>query len=73
MYDHYEINVSINGVHFFATAPRSCVDDFEAARALREIRDRFPASDGFSVTISKWTGTGHELDDSEIKRLLGYL
>lgn len=38
---YYEINVSLNGSHYFATAERSLKDEREARILLSDIRSRF--------------------------------
>lgn len=52
MYSHYEINVSKNGKHFFATAPRSAKDLKEAEKIHDEMKNRFPESEGFAVSCT---------------------
>jgi len=59
MESYYDINVSLNGRHFFATAPRSARDEGKAKRLLAELRKRFPVSEGYHVTVTWWQGTGH--------------
>lgn len=51
MQSHYEINVSHNGRHFFATAERSCVDRDRAKAVYLSLVDKFPESEGFLVTV----------------------
>lgn len=65
MTSHHRINVAkaegkhydghTRWVHFFFATVR---DDAEARVVYAEMRRRFPLSDGFSVTVTKWTGTG---------------
>lgn len=50
---HYEINVSKNKVHFFATHARSLTTEAEARAVTAEIRARFPESEGFQVTVRR--------------------
>lgn len=59
MQSHYEINVALNGRHFFATHQRSCITRNDYKDVVREIRKRFPESDGFKVTASHWIGIGY--------------
>ena len=61
MQDHYEINVSHYGSHFFATAPRSCVSETQMNKVFREIKNRFPESEGFKVTVTYYTVKGREV------------
>lgn len=49
---NYEINVSKNGKHYFATHERSLTGQSEAEKAFKDFQERFPESEGFEVTIS---------------------
>ena len=50
---YYEINVALNGQHFFATDKRSITTE----RALKEvyavIKKKFPAEEGFDILVSR--------------------
>lgn len=61
MQSHYEINVSLNGRHFFATAPRSCVTENEARKVFAEIIARFPKAEGFEASCTYWQGSGQRV------------
>lgn len=52
MQSHYEVNVSLNGSHFFATHPRSCVNREDVKRVYAALKERFPESLGFRVTAT---------------------
>lgn len=60
---YYEINVSKNGKHVFATSERS-LKDTEAAHALASDFKmlRFPASHGFVVTMTRWEVIGTPIE-----------
>ena len=62
---HYEINVSQFGRHYFATHERSLSEAIEGrARAMfNHFCIIFPAEDGYSVTLTKWDCSGHEIDE----------
>lgn len=64
---HYEINVSLNGRHFFATDSRSAVDMEDAERLVFEFRKRFPVEQGFFVTCTHWRCGGQNIDFPEFK------
>lgn len=51
----YEINVALDGQHFFATAERSLdtVSTEKAYEVYRKIKKAFPAHKGYEVTITK--------------------
>lgn len=59
---HYEINVSRNGVHFFATHKRSIGNEFELKRVLSVLVAKFPASEGYEVYAEKIETTGTKID-----------
>ena len=46
---HYEINVSHNGQHLFATAERSLLTEAKAKALFQDFATRFPAEQGYSV------------------------
>lgn len=60
MESYFEINVSKNGVHFFATAPRSLpVYSFNRVEeVLKVIREKFPESEGYKIGVTRWEITG---------------
>lgn len=49
---HYEINVSVNGQHFFATADRSITSESKATALVKLFRVKFPEEEGYQVTCS---------------------
>lgn len=66
---YYEINVSKNGTHYFATHERSlrtfadCVDVYAA------LKKAFPAEQGYKVSASQRIESGKFMTD-EIERFL---
>lgn len=67
MQSHYQINVSLNGRHFFATSPHSLTDSVdepnsEARKVHAAIVARFPVSEGFKVGVTRWEGRGHHCE-----------
>lgn len=63
MESHYEINVSLNGIHLFATAPRSALTRAQAKRLFDTIRSRFPEAEGFKVGVTYWVGAGDNVTE----------
>lgn len=51
---YFEINVSLNGRHFFATSERSLRTLSEAQTVYRELKKAFPDNKGYSVTVRKY-------------------
>lgn len=62
MQSYYEINVSFGGMHFFATAPRSCVTENVAVSVYNKIREKFPKSEGYEVTVRYWKASATHLE-----------
>ena len=62
----YEINVSKNGKHYFATHDRSLPYTKEAEEAFKDFKTRFPLEEGFEVTITYYpkTAYGCHIDES---------
>jgi hypothetical protein len=58
---YYELNVSLNGRHHFATAPRSVTDEDGAKRLYDEFIVKFPADEGYRVDVTKLETTGERL------------
>lgn len=65
MPSYYEINVSLNGRHYFATAPRSLTLYSEAMCAAADFQKRFPAAEGFKVTMTHWECRGQSIEIGE--------
>jgi hypothetical protein len=49
---YYEINVSKDGRHFFATAPRSITNFKECASAVDTLRKALPEDAGYKITVT---------------------
>lgn len=61
MQDYYEINVSLNGQHFFATAERSCVSADKAEKVYNALRQAFPVAGGYEVNVTQWRAEGRKV------------
>lgn len=64
MQSHFQVNVALNGKHFFATDPKSCTTPFEevAVKWFNQIKAQFPESEGFRCTLTYWEGRGYKFD-----------
>lgn len=58
----YEINVSLNGRHYFATAERSIKSEADARAIYASFQKRFPASEGFGIECTRWQKSGMKCD-----------
>lgn len=65
---YYEINVALNGRHYFATAERSLLHKEAALRAFWDLFDRFPANEGFLVTLNECHRGGREITPKRRKK-----
>ena len=63
IHNHYRINVAKNGLHFFATAPDSITEPHHMKEVLKELREKFPESDGYEVTVTYWKVSGEHIED----------
>lgn len=60
---YYEINVTLDGKHFFATAERSIVDREKLAHVYVELQTRFPKQDGFDLQVTQYETRGTFITD----------
>lgn len=67
MQNYYEINVALNGFHFFATDPRSCQTEKQYKELLKIIKEKFPESEGYHVTATYWDCSGKILDTKQLE------
>lgn len=59
---HYEINVSQNGVHLFATHKRSLQTEEDARRVYSLFLNKFPKVNGYLVTCTRWDCIGTSMN-----------
>lgn len=64
---YYEINVALNGVHFFATDKRSCVNLNHTKIVYKSLSERFLKSDGFEISVSHKKEVGNYLTEDFLK------
>jgi hypothetical protein len=55
---YYEINVTLNGKHFFATAERSITNRWDLNNKLKIFIDKFPKEEGYEISVTKWEKVG---------------
>jgi hypothetical protein len=56
---HYEINVALNGSHLFATHKRSLTNEQGARECFALFAQKFPASEGYSLELTRWDTQGY--------------
>jgi len=51
---HYEINVSKNGSHLFATAERSLTTETSLKVVHEKLTEAFPEDEGYNISVTQW-------------------
>lgn len=64
---YYEINVSKDGRHLFATAERSVTDNHKLQNVYKLFTEKFPEKEGYRVTVEKWEKVGKFVDMENMK------
>ena len=59
----YEINVSRNGKHYFATDKKSITTLARALDVRERLKKAMPEEEGFRYTITQWQKTGMEIQN----------
>jgi hypothetical protein len=62
MVSYYRINVSKDGYYLFATEQGQLTSLKEAKKVYDILKEKFPDSQGYEVTCTRWEGTGKEID-----------
>lgn len=55
---YYEINVSLDGKHLFATSERSIVNTWKLQKVYNLFKEKFPEEDGYKINVTKWDKVG---------------
>lgn len=63
---NYEINVSLNGRHFFATHERSITNSSELKKVFKVFVEKFPESDGYKISVTRKECTYFSIDNEEL-------
>lgn len=59
---YYEINVSLNGKHLFATAERSITDRNTLEKVYNLFVEKFPKSEGYELDVTLYEKCGSRID-----------
>lgn len=60
---YYEINVSLNGRHLFATAERSATNEWTAKKLHNLFKEKFPEAEGYDITVTEWVKIGKIIEE----------
>ena len=55
---YYEINVSLNGTHLFATAERSITTSWEMEKVYNLFKEKFPTNEGYKISVTYYEKHG---------------
>lgn len=58
----YEINIALNGKHFFATHERSIRSFEDLVSMVKILKSKFPESEGYEISAYSIETTGKLLD-----------
>lgn len=56
---YYEINVSLNGRHYFATHPRSIQSERDLLKVYADFEKKFPKKDGYELGVTYHPSTAY--------------
>ena len=59
---YYEINVALNGKHFFATAERSITNKWKLKEVYNVIKEKFPQDEGYDISVTLYETIGKSVD-----------
>lgn len=62
----YEINVSLNGKHFFATHERSITNSSALMKVFKVFVEKFPESDGYKISVTRKECSYFTIDNEEL-------
>ena len=58
---YYEINVSKDGRHYFATSERSIRDIEKAEKMFEHFSQLFPVADGYRISVTEYQKVGQRV------------
>jgi hypothetical protein len=64
----WEINVSRDGQHFFATHPRSITNEQKCISILVSFLLCFDPAEGYKIKVTRWDDIGLDVTDEIAKR-----
>ncbi len=59
---YYEINVALQGQHFFATDKRSITNKQTLEKVYKVLKDKFPLEEGYDIIVSQYETVGKFVD-----------
>src|SRR5687768_9933486 len=59
---YFQIHIAINGKHIFSTDERSTQDAATLMQVAKVLNEKFPTSEGYSLTVSYFTESGRGIN-----------
>jgi hypothetical protein len=59
---YYEINVSLNGKHYFATSERSITNDRQLVIIFKDFYKKFPKKEGYHISVTQRITGGKDVN-----------
>lgn len=65
---YYEINVSLNGQHLFATDKRSITDTPTLEKVYKILKEKFPTEEGYNLNVTRYETVGKFIDMENLNK-----
>lgn len=67
---HYEINIALNGRHFFATDKRSIQDSPTLMQVAKVLNEKFPENEGYTLSASYYPDYGYSRNREQLMEVV---
>ena len=64
---YYEINVSLNGQHLFATDKRSVTSTQTLENIYKILKEKFPTEEGYNINVTQYETVGKFINMNNLK------
>ena len=65
---YYEINISKNGTHYFATSKRSLSAESQTKELYLKFKKFFPEEEGYRISVAHYSLVGEHIDVSKFEK-----
>lgn len=65
---YYEINVSLNGQHLFATNERSITSTHKLKEVYEILKEKFPKEEGYNLNVTRYETVGKFIDMENLNK-----
>ena len=64
---YYEINVALNGKHFFATDKRSITNKWKLKEVYNVFKEKFPQDEGYDISVTLYETIGKSINVEQME------